>query len=84
MRKQILSLSLAVCMLCLLTMTSCSAADLPAAGSGRIMRPSLWPHRRLVLPMFPRTPGMPTAWPIVRPTVLWKAPEQQPSHRRAR
>lgn len=34
MRKQILSLSLAVCMLCLLTMTSCSAADLPAAGSG--------------------------------------------------
>lgn len=34
MRKRILSLSLAVCMLCLLTMTSCSAADGPAAGSG--------------------------------------------------
>lgn len=33
MRKRILSLSLAVCMLCLL-MISCSAADLPAAGSG--------------------------------------------------
>ena len=34
MRKRILSLSLAVCMLCLLTMTSCAAAEVPAAGNG--------------------------------------------------
>lgn len=34
MRKRILSLSLAVCMLCLLTLTSCAAAELPAAGNG--------------------------------------------------
>lgn len=34
MRQRLLSFPLAVCMLCLSTMTSCSAADLPTAGSG--------------------------------------------------
>ena len=34
MKKQFLSYLAAICMVCLLTMTSCSAAEVPAAGSG--------------------------------------------------
>ena len=34
MKKRLLSFAMAVCMFCLLTMTSCSAAEVPAA-SGR-------------------------------------------------
>ena len=34
MKKRFLSFAMAVCMLCLLTMTSCSAAEPPAGGSG--------------------------------------------------
>ena len=34
MKKRFLSLSMAICMVCLLTMTSCSAAEVPAAAGG--------------------------------------------------
>ena len=34
MKKRFLSYLVAICMVCLLTMTSCSAAEVPAAGSG--------------------------------------------------
>lgn len=34
MKKRFLSFSMSVCMVCLLTMTSCSAAEVPAAGGG--------------------------------------------------
>lgn len=34
MKKRFLSFSMAVCMVCLLTMTSCSAAEIPAASGG--------------------------------------------------
>ncbi len=34
MKKRFLSFSMAVCMVCLLTMTSCSAAEVPAASDG--------------------------------------------------
>ncbi len=34
MKKRFLSFSMAVCMVCLLTMTSCSAAEIPAVSSG--------------------------------------------------
>ena len=34
MKKRFLSFAMAVCMVCLLTMTSCSAAEIPAASSG--------------------------------------------------
>ena len=34
MKKRCLSLAMAVCMICCLTMTSCSAAEIPAANSG--------------------------------------------------
>ena len=34
MKKRLLSFSMAVCMVCLMAMTSCSAAEIPAASSG--------------------------------------------------
>ena len=34
MKKRFLSFSMAVCMVCLLTMTSCSAAEIPVVSSG--------------------------------------------------
>ena len=37
MKKRCLSLAMAVCIICCLTMTSCSAAEIPAANSGVAM-----------------------------------------------
>ena len=37
MKKRYLSFAMAVCMICCLTMTSCSAAEIPAANSGTVM-----------------------------------------------
>ena len=37
MKKRYLSFAMAVCMICCLTMTSCSAAEIPAANGGTVM-----------------------------------------------
>ena len=53
-----LSFSMVVCMICLLTMTSCSAAEVPAANKNwRLDRLPLTLPGRLLSRMFPLTPS---------------------------
>lgn len=58
-----LSFSIAVCMICLLPMTSCSAAEVPAAGKNLTAEPlAAAPPKRPPFRMFPLTRGTLKRW----------------------